>query len=78
MSHHWDTQAQYEEPLCECFLSADEDKRDLKRMSALRYEGDIEDYMTQKTYYDTKLGLNGPARVAQITLGLPSWFKDYC
>jgi hypothetical protein len=69
---------QYEEALCECFLSADEDKRDLKSMLALRYEGDIEDYMTQKTYYNTKLGLKSLAWVAQIALGLPSWFKDYC
>jgi hypothetical protein len=47
-------------------------------MSALRYEGDIEDYMTQKTYYNTKLGLKGRAWVAQINLGLMSWFKDCC
>jgi hypothetical protein len=32
--------------------------------------------MTQKTYYYTKLGLKGPAWVAQIVLGLPSYFKD--
>jgi hypothetical protein len=52
---------QYEEALCKRFLSAEEDKRDLKRMSALRYEGDIGDYMTQMTYYNIKLGLKGPA-----------------
>jgi hypothetical protein len=78
MSHHRDTWVQYEEALCDHFLSTEEDKRDLERMSALRYEGDIEDYMTQKTYYNTKLGLKGPAWVAQIALGLLSWFKDCC
>jgi hypothetical protein len=45
-------------------------------MSDLRYEGDIDNYMTQKTYYNIKLGLRGPAWVAQIALGLPSWFTD--
>jgi hypothetical protein len=45
-------------------------------MSALRFQRDIEDYMTQNTYYNTKLGLKGPAWVAQSALGLPSWFKD--
>jgi hypothetical protein len=44
-------------------------------MSAVRYEYDIEDYMTQKTYYNTKFGLKVLAWVAQIALGLPSWFK---
>jgi uncharacterized cupredoxin-like copper-binding protein len=34
--------------------------------------------MTQMTYYNRKLGLKGPAWVAQITLRLPSWFKDRC
>jgi hypothetical protein len=47
-------------------------------MSALMYKGDIEDYMTQKTYYNTKLGLKGLAWVAHIALGLPSGFKDCC
>jgi hypothetical protein len=61
MSHQWDTGAQDEETLCERFLSIEEDKRDLGRMSALKYEGNIEDYITQKTYYNTKLGLKGPA-----------------
>jgi hypothetical protein len=61
ISHHWATWAQYEEALCECFLSTEEDNRDLKRMSALRYAGDIEDYLIQKTYYNTKLRLKGPA-----------------
>jgi hypothetical protein len=32
--------------------------------------------MIQKTYYNIKLGLTGPGRVAQIALGLPSGFKD--
>jgi hypothetical protein len=59
-------------------LSIEEDKWDVEKISALRYEGDIEDYMTQKTYYNTKLGLKGLAWVAQIALGLPSWFKDRC
>jgi hypothetical protein len=45
-------------------------------LSVLRYRGDIEDYMTQKTYYNTKLGLKGPAWVAQIARGLPFRFKD--
>jgi hypothetical protein len=61
MSYHRDTWVQYEEALCDCFLSAEEDKRDLERMLALRYKGDIEDYMTQKTYYNTKLGPKGLA-----------------
>jgi hypothetical protein len=69
---------QYEEALCDCFLSIEENKRDLKRMSALRYEGNIKDYMTQKTYDNTQLGLKGLAWVAQIALDLPSWFKDCC
>jgi hypothetical protein len=43
-----------------------------------RYEGDIQDYMIQKTYYNAKLGLKGPAWVAQIALGIQSWFKDCC
>jgi hypothetical protein len=47
-------------------------------MSALQYERDIENYITQKTYYNTKLGLKNPAWVAHITLGLPSWFKGHC
>jgi hypothetical protein len=45
---------------------------------ALRYKGDIEDYITQKTYDNAKLGLKGRAWVAQIALGLPSWFKYRC
>jgi hypothetical protein len=47
-------------------------------MSVLRYKGDIEDYMTEKTYYNMKLGLKGLAWVAQMSLDLPSWFKDRC
>jgi hypothetical protein len=47
-------------------------------MSALRYQGDIEDYMTQQTYYNTKLGLKSLAKVGQITIDLLSWFKDRC
>jgi hypothetical protein len=46
-------------------------------MLALRYEGDIEDYMTQKTYYNIKFSLKGPACVTQIALGLLSWFNNY-
>jgi hypothetical protein len=69
---------QCEEALCDSCLSTEEDKQDLKRILALRYEGNIKDYMTQKTYYNTKLGLKGPAWIAQIMLGLPSWFKDHC
>jgi hypothetical protein len=46
MSHRWDTWVQYEEALFDHFLSAEEDQRDLERMSALRYEGNIEDYIT--------------------------------
>jgi hypothetical protein len=72
MSHRRDTWAQYEEALCKHFLSTDENKRDLKQLSTLRYERDIEDYMTQMTYYNTKLGLKGQAWVSQVTLGLPS------
>jgi hypothetical protein len=72
MSYRHDTWAQYEETLHECFLSVEEDKLDLERMSVLRYEGDIEDYMTQKTYYNTRLGPKGLAWVAHITLGLLS------
>jgi hypothetical protein len=34
--------------------------------------------MTQKTYNNIKLALKGLVWVAQITLGLSSWFKDYC
>jgi hypothetical protein len=45
-------------------------------MSVLRYEGDIENYMMQKTNYNTELGLKGSAWVVEIALGLPSWFKD--
>jgi hypothetical protein len=47
-------------------------------MSALRYKGNIEDYMTQKTYYNTKLGLKGLAWVVHIAVSLPCWFKDHC
>jgi hypothetical protein len=61
MSHHWDTWAQYEEALCEHFLSTEEDKQDFETMSALRYKRDFEDYMTQKTDYNTQIGLNSPA-----------------
>jgi hypothetical protein len=78
MSYHRDTYVQYDEALCDCILYAKEDKADLETMSALRYEGNIEEFMTQKSYYNTKLGLNGLAWVAQITLGLLSWFQDYC
>jgi hypothetical protein len=69
---------QYEYTLCERFLTSEVDKRDFERILAPQYKGDIEIYMSQKTYYNTKLGLKGPAWVAQIDLGLPSWFKDYC
>jgi hypothetical protein len=34
--------------------------------------------MTKKTYLNTKLGLKGPAWVAQIALGLWSWITDRC
>jgi hypothetical protein len=64
MAHHWDTWVQYEEVLRDHFLSVEENKRDLERMSALRYEGNIEDYMTEKTDYHTKLGLKGLAWIA--------------
>jgi hypothetical protein len=57
-------------------LSAEKDKQHLKKILALRYKEDIEDYMTQKTYYNRKLGLKGLTWVAQIALGLPSLFKD--
>jgi hypothetical protein len=52
-------------------LSAAGDKKDLERMSALRYEGNNKDYMTPKIYYNTKLGLKGLVGEAQITLDLP-------
>jgi hypothetical protein len=32
--------------------------------------------MTPKTYYNSQLGLKGPPWVAQIALGLRSWFRD--
>jgi glyoxylate carboligase len=76
MFHHRDTWAQYQETLYECFQSAEEDKQDLERMSALRSEGDIEDYINQKTYYNTNLGPKGLGRVSQIDLGILSRFKD--
>jgi hypothetical protein len=60
MSHCWDNWAQYEVALYETGLSEEGYKRDLETMSALRYERHIKDYMTQKTYYYTKLGLKGP------------------
>jgi hypothetical protein len=78
MFYHQDPWVQYEEAGCECFLSTEEDKQDLERMSAIRYEDDIEDYMTEKTYSNTKLDLKGPAWVAQIPRGYLSWFKDRC
>jgi hypothetical protein len=34
--------------------------------------------MTQKNYYNTKLGLKHPASVDEIPLGLPSWFMAHC
>jgi hypothetical protein len=68
---------QYEEALCDRFVNTEEDTQDLERISALRYEGNIEDYMTEKTNYNTKLDLKGPGWVAQIALDLPSWFKDH-
>jgi hypothetical protein len=76
MSYRRDTWVQYGESLCKSCLGTEENNQDLERMSALRFEEDIEDYMTQKTFYNTKLGLKGPAWVAQIALRLPSWFKD--
>jgi hypothetical protein len=51
MSHIRDTKVQYEEALCDFFLSVEKDKGDLERILALRYQGNIEDYMTQTTYY---------------------------
>jgi hypothetical protein len=42
----------------------------------LRYEGHIEDYITQKISYNIKLDLKGPVWVAQIALGLLSWLMD--
>jgi hypothetical protein len=57
MSHCRDTCVQYEESLCDHFLSVEVDNWNLKRMSALRYGGDIDDYMTQKTYYNTKFDI---------------------
>jgi hypothetical protein len=69
---------QYEEALYDHLLSAEEDKLNLERMSTLRYEGHIEHYITQMTYYISKLGLKGVALAAQIALGLPPWFKDCC
>jgi hypothetical protein len=78
MSHCWVNCVQYKENLCESFLSAEEDKMHLKRMSILRYESDIEDYMTQITYYNTKVGLKGPAWIVLIALDILSWFKNYC
>jgi hypothetical protein len=50
---------QYAEALGECFLSLEEDKQDLKRISALWFVGDIKDNMTKKTYYTPKLGPMG-------------------
>jgi hypothetical protein len=67
---------QYEEALFDHHLSAEDNKWDLKRLSTLRYEGDIKDYMTQKTYYNTQLGLKRPVCVAHIALDLPSWVED--
>jgi hypothetical protein len=51
-------------------LSAKEDKWNLVKILALRDKGDIEDYMIQKTYYNTNLGINSPARGTQIGLDL--------
>jgi hypothetical protein len=76
MYHHRYTWLQYEEALFDNNLSAEEDKWDLKRMSALRYQTDSEDYMSQKPYYDIKLGPKALAWVAQIPPGLLAWFKD--
>jgi hypothetical protein len=76
--HRWDTWAQYDETSYKCFPSVEEVKRDLERMSVLRYERDFEDYITQKTYYNITLGLKSPAWVARIAIGLLSWFKDHC
>jgi hypothetical protein len=47
-------------------------------MLALRYKGDIEDYIIQNTNYNTKLSLKGLVWVTQIALSLPSWFKNRC
>jgi hypothetical protein len=49
MSHHPDTWVEFEDALSDYFLSAAEDKRDLKTMLVPRYEGNIEDSMTQMT-----------------------------
>jgi hypothetical protein len=46
-----------EEALCDRYLSPEGDKRDLNKISTLSYEGDIEDYMTQMTYKNSKVGL---------------------
>jgi hypothetical protein len=58
---------QYEGALCEDILSIVEDKLGLAKSLVLKYEGDIEDYIIQKIYYDTKLVLKGPISVAHIT-----------
>jgi hypothetical protein len=71
MSHCQDTWVQYEEALYDHCISAEEKKGDLKRMSVLGYEGNFEDYITQKTYYTTHLDLKSLAWVAQIALGFP-------
>jgi hypothetical protein len=41
-------------------------------MLILKYEGNIKDYMIQKIYYNTTLGIKGLAYIAQIVLDLSS------
>jgi hypothetical protein len=63
ISYCRDTCTQYEEAHCDRVLWEEEDRQYLKKISALRYEGDINDYMIHRTYYKTNLGLKGVAWV---------------
>jgi hypothetical protein len=72
MSHPQDTCIQHEVALSNQCLSTVKDNQDLERMSGIRYEGDIEDNMTPKTYYNTHLGLEGLAWVALLAQVFPS------
>jgi hypothetical protein len=41
------------------FLKTEEDRRNLEKRVALKYKGNIKDYMTQIISYNMKLGLKG-------------------
>jgi hypothetical protein len=59
MSHGYDTWAQYAKTLYKQYLGIQEDANSLKRISSLKYMSNIEDYITQTTNYNMKLGLRG-------------------